>query len=86
MAPSLDTQVAALTLERTLALKRAERRALLTESAKQPRSARASAGTTTALARWDRLSRTVRSLRRGLRPAHAWLGRASPQWAMGADQ
>ena len=71
MVPSLDTQVAALTLERTLALTRAERRARMIGAATRPRPAAASAATTTAPARWDRLSRTVRSLRRGLRPAHA---------------
>ena len=71
MVPSLDTQVAALTLERSLALQRAERRARMIEAVTRPRPDAASAGTTTAFARWDRLSRTVRSLRRGPRPAHA---------------
>jgi hypothetical protein len=71
MSSNLDTQVAALTLERSLALQRAERRARITEAVARPRSAGASAGTATALARWDRLSRTVRSLRRGLRLASA---------------
>ena len=71
MNPNLDTYVAALTDERALVIKRAERRALMTEAARRPPPAAPSAGTTTALARWDRLSRTVRSLRRGLRPAPA---------------
>lgn len=71
MDTNFDTQRTAFMLERSLALQRAERRARMIDAATDRSRVAASAGSATALPRWDRLSRTVRSIRRGLRPASA---------------
>jgi hypothetical protein len=71
MLPDLDTHVAALKFERELALKRAERRRLVMEATKAPRSATAGACAKEAIGRWGGLLRAVRSFRWVLRPTHA---------------
>jgi hypothetical protein len=71
MFPHADTYYAAVEAERTLALKRAERRALLAEAARRPRSVR-QAPARVAVVHAGRLACAVRSLHRVFRPAHAW--------------
>ena len=71
MFPNADTYYAALQLERTAMLRRAERRALLAEATRRPRPAPSSARARTTAMRSGRLARAVRFLRWVLRPAHA---------------
>ena len=71
MFPHADTCYAALTVERELALKRADRLAPLLDAARRPPSAPAPARAKPAAARRGRLTRALWSLRWVLRPAHA---------------
>jgi hypothetical protein len=66
-----DTYATALTVERALVLKRAERRAPLLEAAKRPGSAPTVAHARTATLRLGWFARAVRSVRWHLKPAHA---------------
>ena len=71
----LDTHVAALDIERTLTLKRADHMAPLFEAAKRSRSApagdRARAAALSRVSVVGHLARAMRSLRWVLRPVHA---------------
>ncbi len=64
-----DRDYATLSLERKLMLERAERRALLLEGAKRPRSTPAGVRVEMTTVRWGHLARAIRPLR--------WVGRAA---------
>lgn len=71
MFPNTDTFYAALKAERGLALKRAERRALLLEAVEPHRATAAGTSAGLALARLSRMARAIRFVRAVLRPVQA---------------
>jgi hypothetical protein len=71
MPPTLDTYATALSIDRELTLKRAERRARLIESADRQDATTPAIARPTATASRSSLARAVGSLLAVLRPSHA---------------